>query len=266
MSRNVFKLLFSMIALGAGLFIYLLIGTPSAPPGKPQRELRPVSPVPAKVRIPVPVSTPAPAPPQAKTLPPVRVQTPKTRPGPEPRMPIKSTPAQSAWWEQQLRRFNRLKDALSRETDPNRRRNLIRQLGAYVRVDTLSSLEWAMGLIDPEEKRTALDSINRHALVGIGARIEVDRTGFPKIRETTVMSAVAATGRVNPGDYIVGMEDENGQVLSFKNLPAAEIVQRLRGEAGSELRLLMERAPSTETEAYPYEVTIQRSLLVIQPP
>jgi C-terminal processing protease CtpA/Prc len=139
-------------------------------------------------------------------------------------------------------------------------------MAGHVRVNTLQSLEWAMSLTDPAERRAALEAINKMSLSGIGARIEVDETGFPKIRETTVLSAVAATGQVAPGDYIVGMEDASGEAVNFEGLPARQVAQHLRGEPGSELRLQMERVAPDGSEAYSYEVTIQRSLLVIQPP
>jgi C-terminal processing protease CtpA/Prc len=268
MMRHILYILSPAIALGAGAALFFFKSPEEPPPQVRPAAAEAVHPPAAAVRPGRPVFRPQPGREsmQRKSPAPVQVNAPKKGAGPTTQAPDQKARVRTGWWEQQLRRLDRLEETLNSETDPARRRKLIQQLGAYVRVDTLRSLDWAMSLIDPQERRTALDSINRHALVGIGARIETDRTGFPKIRETTVMSAVAATGRVEPGDYITGMEDESGNVLSFEGLPAREIVHRLRGEAGSEVRLLMERAPEGEAPAYPFEVTVQRSLLVIQPP
>ncbi len=86
--------------------------------------------------------------------------------------PPKTVNAQDAhrrYWEAQARRFNQLQDRLSRETDPAKRKGLIRAIAGYVRVDTLRALDWAMNLTDPAERRAALEAINKNALVGIGA-------------------------------------------------------------------------------------------------
>jgi C-terminal processing protease CtpA/Prc len=123
-----------------------------------------------------------------------------------------------------------------------------------------------MSLENPEEKRAALEAINKHALSGIGARIEIDETGMPKIRETTVLSAVASTGQVESGDYISGMLKGDGSIVGFHDLPIGNIVQHLRGQPGSEITLLMERSAVPGGARYSFLVPVQRSLLVIQPP
>jgi C-terminal processing protease CtpA/Prc len=61
--------------------------------------------------------------------------------------------------------------------------------------------------------------------------------------------------------------DPDGLPVSFENLSAQQVVKHLRGEPGSEVQLLMERLPSDENgESHIFDVSIQRSLLVIQPP
>ncbi len=139
-------------------------------------------------------------------------------------------------------------------------------MARHVRFDTLAAIDWAMNLSDPEEQRIALEAINKHALVGIGAEIEMDATGYPKIRKTTPMSAVGSTGMVEPGDYIVGMDGGNGDPIYFDGLSTAQIIQLLRGKAGSEIRLLMERASQYGGTPQVFEVPVQRSLIIIQPP
>ncbi|RKX46195.1 MAG: hypothetical protein DRP64_03540 [Verrucomicrobia bacterium] len=156
---------------------------------------------------------------------------------------------------------------LNEENDPAKRMNLIRVMGRNVRIDTLSTLDWAMGMEDPEEQRAALDAINQNALVGIGARIQTDETGLPKIVDTTILSAIASTGMAEPGDYISGMVNSDGSTTYFKDLPVRQIVQFLHGQPGTEIRLLMERAPTEgDTEPYSFDVPVLRSMIIMQPP
>ena len=156
---------------------------------------------------------------------------------------------------------------LNQEADPAKRTNLIQAMAKNIRIDTLSTLDWAMGLEDPEEQRAALDAINKNALVGIGARLQVDETGLPRIMETTVLSALASTGMTEPGDYISGMVNGDGSILYFKDRPIRQIVQLLRGQPETEVRLLMERAPAEgRAEPYSFDVAVQRSMIVVHPP
>jgi C-terminal processing protease CtpA/Prc len=170
------------------------------------------------------------------------------------------------YWERMARQFERQQGQLAREMDPAKRLALIRAMSGYVRMDTLSAIDWAMSLQDPSEQQAALEAINNKALVGIGARIQVDETGLPRIQETTVMSAVAASGRVEPGDYIVGMDDGTGAPVYFEGVAAHKVAQQLRGQPGTELRLLMERVAPDGNTAQGFEVIVHRSLLVVEPP
>jgi len=72
---------------------------------------------------------------------------------------------------------------------------------------------------------------------------------------------------VEPGDYIIGMVDPDGQPVSFEHLSIQQVVKYLRGQPGSEVQLLIERLPSDENSgSETFDVSIQRSLLVVQPP
>lgn len=210
---------------------------------------------------------PRPTPTSEKTVvrPPTGKNLPVAKKNSKPHPPKPRNPAQ--YWESQAKRFNQLLEQLALEENPDKRNRLIQNLAAYVRVDTLGTLDWAMDLDNPDEQRAALDAVNKYALSGIGARIEQDETGFPRISETTVLSAVAATGQVEPGDYIVGIVNPEGDPISFQNLSIREVVKQLRGKPGSEVQLLMERVSSDGSgESHTFDVSIQRSLLVIQPP
>jgi C-terminal processing protease CtpA/Prc len=169
------------------------------------------------------------------------------------------------YWQQHAQNFDRQLARLSQEKNPDQRNSLIQSIARYVRMDTLSVIDWAMGLQDPDERKAALSAINKNALNGIGARIEVDETGLPKIQETTILSAIDSSGLVEPGDYISGMVNADGSVVQFKDLSLQQVVQSLRGKPGTKTRLMMERI-SPDGVPYYFDVPIQRSLIVVQPP
>lgn len=172
--------------------------------------------------------------------------------------------ALNRYWDEMARNFNRQLDQLDREQNPKRRLSLIQTLARYVQIDTLTALDWAATLTDPQEQRAALNAINQHALTGIGARIDSDETGLPVIRKTTILSAVESTGQVEAGDYIAGMIKPDGTQVYFKDWPLQKVAQALRGEPGSEVQLMMERV-SSEGVWVSFDVPVQRSLIVMQP-
>lgn len=174
-----------------------------------------------------------------------------------------TTHPNEAYWQSMARHFDQQQERLQRESDPNKRLSLIQAMARNVRVNTPATLDWAMALENPEEKRAALEAINQNALVGIGARIDMDETGLPKVVYTTALSAIGATGQVESGDYISGMVDENGTIIDFQNMPIQRVVNYLRGEAGTKVQLLMQRA---EGNGETYNLSVPRSLIVVQPP
>ncbi len=223
---------------------------------EPKLNLRAIVPTPPE---------PVPAPVIEATTQPVKTPAPKVTPKPSRDEVRRQRAAQ--YWRHMAKRFGQQQNKLNREEDPNKRLNLIRAMAAHVRIDTLSALDWAMNLSNPDEKRAALKAINDKALSGIGARIEVGQGGLPKIRETTILSAAASTGRVEPGDYISGMVNADGSTIYFKDRPIQEVARFLRGQPGTEIRLLMERSPTVgSTQPIPFDVIVQRSMIVMQPP
>ncbi|WP_372847066.1 hypothetical protein [Pontiella sp.] len=249
-------------ALGIGLG-YRIIRAPGPQPDREQAE-PPVAVVePMEAEIPAEPPPPEPAPKTNRIVVvevgPEVVEPPA--PEPAPRMQT----ANERHWRQMATNFEQQQQRLRREKNQNRRAQLINQIARHVRIDTLAAIEWALGLEDPAERRAALEAINRNALVGIGAHIEMDETGLPKIKQTTILSAVESTGRVEPGDHIAGVVKADGSTVYFRGQSIREIVQQLRGQPGTEIQLLMER-PMVGNAAYAYAVSVQRSLIVVQPP
>lgn len=260
--RAVYILMISSLFMGIGAVYYgqstaprqpvedesTLVKTPTPLPGKPPQKLRAETP-----------PQPKPAPRQPEPQAPTQVAEQTQELTPEQRRLM-------AYWQRVAQRFNRYDEMLNEEENPKRRMKLIRAMAGYVQVDTLSTLDWAMSLEDPDEQRYAMEAINRNALVGIGANIRMDETGLPKIMNTTVLSAVASTGMVEPGDYISGMVREDGSVIDFKNRSLRHIVRLLHGQPGSAIRLLMERTPEEgQGEPSLFEVPVERSMIIMDP-
>ncbi len=228
----------------------------------------------AKVLSTVPKKEPS------KPLQDIRAATPPPNPAPqqqpEPQTPPdiaeqtqELTPKQRrrrAYWQRVAQQFEQHEEMLNQENDPAMRMRIIQVMSRNVRVDTLRTLDWAMDLEDPAEQRAAMEAINQNALVGIGANIQTDETGLPKIMDTTILSAVASTGMVQLGDYISGIEAADGSIINFKNLPLRQIVQLLHGQPETEVKLIMERAPTEDQpEPYLFNVPVQRSMIIMAP-
>ncbi|MEI6892059.1 MAG: hypothetical protein V5783_07805 [Pontiella sp.] len=198
----------------------------------------------------------------------------KAIPAPEPKvMATALSPAEkrrratNRYHDHLERNFERQLSQLEKETDPARRAKLIAALGCYVQIDTLATLEWATHLESPEEQRAALESFNKNALTGIGAHIEMNASGLPRIKDTTLLSAAESTGMIQVGDSISGMVTADGATLSFQGMTIQQIVQHLRGQPGTSIQLKLERSPEYgSTQPIPFEVPVQRSLIVMQPP
>lgn len=233
--------------------------------------------------IPLPAKTPLPAPEIVQVTPPLEVVKqapepeeepvveapvvpPKKQAAPKPQLSKeeRQQQAMNRYWDQMARNFNRQLDQLDNEQNPERRLRMIQSIARYVRVDTLTALDWAATLTDPEEQRAALNAINQNALTGIGARIDTDETGLPVIRKTTILSAVESTGMVETGDYIAGMVKPDGSLVYFKDWPLQKVAQVLRGEPGTEVQLMMERV-SPDGVWHSFDVPVQRSLIVMEP-
>jgi len=254
----------AVLAMGAaGFFRHTMSSRPIEEEPAPLQAQEINKPIPdIRAAIPPPPK-PATNKPEPKALP--KIAAPQVKGQPQTAM-VNNRRA-SQYWRNAARRFEQQGKMLNEENDPAKRMNLIRVMGRNVRIDTLSTLDWAMGMEDPEEQRAALDAINQNALVGIGARIQTDETGLPKIVDTTILSAIASTGMAEPGDYISGMVNSDGSTTYFKDLPVRQIVQFLHGQPGTEIRLLMERAPTEgDTEPYSFDVPVLRSMIIMQPP
>jgi C-terminal processing protease CtpA/Prc len=247
------------LGIGAG-FRFLSSPKPQPVPeqAKPQVEIA------APEEMVISVAPPPPAP-ETNQLAAVKVVAPEVEEPPAPKPAARMQASHERYWRQMAKNVEQQLQRLDREKNQARRAQLINQIARYVRFDTPAAIDWAMGLEDPEERRAALEAINKSALVGIGAHIEMAESGLPMIKQTTIMSAIESSGMVEPGDQIAGVVKADGSTVYFQGQSIQQIVNQLRGEAGSEIQLLMER-PMVGNAAYAYAVPVQRSLIVVQPP
>ncbi len=261
---------FAISILGIGSFSYYHFTRQQPPeenvqiPAEPVRQEEPVVKPKLDIRAALPSrSTPTPKPAVATTTPPKKSVKPNA--DAHAKAEARRKQRETQYWQHHLKNFDRQMNRLNQEKNKNNRNNLIQAIARYVQVDTLSTIEWAMGLEDPAERKAALAAINKNALSGIGARIELDKRGLPKIRETTVLSAINSTGLVEAGDYISGLVKPDGSIVQFEGLSLQQVVQNLRGKPGTKTHLMMERI-SPDGAPYYFDVPVQRALIVVQPP
>lgn len=250
------------------------------------QEIATEKPAPQEVFLSVITPDPTDAPPPAEPEPepviekkpepkPILVQQ-KPKPEPKPKMQLvqkegtkpKPVPQQfdySKYLKQQTARFTSLMNRLAKETDPNKRRSLIQSISQFIRVDTLATMDWVASLGNAEEQHLAMEAINKHALTGIGAQITMDEVGLPKIQNSTLLGGVEAAGIIEHGDYISGMVQPDGSEVYFAGWPLQKIVQHLRGNAGDNIILMMER-PMSNGQFESYDAPITRRLIVMPPP
>ncbi len=281
MKKHAMKILTAAAILAAAFVYHHRTTTPACPtnPACPPPPVKPaVKPVLNDPMAVTPLQPKQPTPPKPELKPKPVIQQ---QPTPQPIAPEvaptqeENYPTQAElekqraalYWQYATQHFNQQIAMLNAENNPTQRMDLIQAIARNVRVDTLRTIDWAMGLEDPEEKRVALEAINQNALVGIGAKIQTDETGLPRILDTTILSAVGSSGEVQPGDYISGIVTSDGSFIDFKDRPIHEVVQMLRGQPGTEVRLLMKRIPDNDqTEPHSYNLPVLRSMIIIQPP
>ncbi|MGF1452714.1 MAG: carboxy terminal-processing peptidase [Opitutales bacterium] len=84
----------------------------------------------------------------------------------------------------------------------------------------------------------------RNSLVGIGAVLTVE-DGYCTIRELIPGGPAEASDGLAPGDRIVGVaQGEDGEMVDVIGMPLDKVVQRIRGEEGTVVRLLIQPAGS----------------------
>jgi carboxyl-terminal processing protease len=99
------------------------------------------------------------------------------------------------------------------------------------------------------------------SLEGIGASLQSE-DGFPVVKEVVPGGAADKDGRLQPEDKILGIEGDNGQKEEFIGKKLSDVVRKIRGPAGTKVRLMVQPAESKEIKVY--ELTRQKIELVEQ--
>jgi carboxyl-terminal processing protease len=73
---------------------------------------------------------------------------------------------------------------------------------------------------------------------------------YPTIVELYPGGAAAKSGGIGVGDRLVGIEDESGRLVDFKEKSPREIIAMIRGERGSTLRIAVEPKDGGERKVY----------------
>jgi carboxyl-terminal processing protease len=107
---------------------------------------------------------------------------------------------------------------------------------------------------------TTLDNFRiqmRLNLEGIGAALQFE-DGYTKVSKVIPGGAADKHGKLKAEDRIVGVgEGEDGEMVDIVDMKLNDVVQMIRGDAGTTVRLRVLPAGSTETQTY----TITRALI-----
>lgn len=94
------------------------------------------------------------------------------------------------------------------------------------------------------------------SLEGIGAVLQAE-DGFTVIKEIVPGGAAANDGRLKPGDKIVGAaQGDKGEMEDLENMKLSDVVKRIRGKAGTKVRL--EVIPADSQKRAEYTLTRQK--------
>ena len=79
------------------------------------------------------------------------------------------------------------------------------------------------------EEMQSFGALMNLSLVGIGASLQSD-DGYCKIREIVPGGPAARSGQIKPGDRIVGVAQENGELTDLVDMPLPQAVELIRGK------------------------------------
>jgi hypothetical protein len=107
----------------------------------------------------------------------------------------------------------------------------------------------APGSDRPRPGATGEKVTDEKRIQGIGAMLSFE-DGEVRVVDLAPDSPAAKDGRLKPGDRIVGVVTDEGKTETFEGLDAAAIVGKMRGEAGSMVKLRVIKKGSGETATY----------------
>jgi carboxyl-terminal processing protease len=99
------------------------------------------------------------------------------------------------------------------------------------------------------------------SLEGIGASL-TSEDGYPTVKEIVPGGAADKDGRLGVEDKIVGIENDDGEKEDFVGKKLNDVVRKIRGPAGSKVKIIVQPADSKELKVY--ELTRQKIELTEQ--
>ena len=87
------------------------------------------------------------------------------------------------------------------------------------------------------------------SLEGIGASLMIE-DGFPVVKEVVPGGAADKDGRLQPEDKIVGIEGGDGEKEDFYGKKLSDIVRKIRGPAGTKVRIMVKSSGSEDLKIY----------------
>lgn len=110
--------------------------------------------------------------------------------------------------------------------------------------------------IDPHsdymQAETLEDMLNQQlhlSLEGIGASLMIE-DGFPVVKEVVPGGAADKDGRLMPEDKIIGIETDDNAKEEFYGKKLSDIVRKIRGPAGTKVRIIVKPGGSEEMKVY----------------
>jgi len=126
--------------------------------------------------------------------------------------------------------------------------------------DPQAAQSWVERFSNPADRAHAQRGVSQGTPQGIGAILSME-DGFPLLRGIVPESALDGTG-IKPGDRLVEVQNQ-GHRESLYGRDLSEVVNRLRGETGSQVEIKVLR--SVEGRMEEHWLRVERKPLILQP-
>ncbi len=154
-------------------------------------------------------------------------------------------------YELEVMKVNSVKEEEARDRIKKRYRNLQRYMAQVDKEELVERyLDCLTNGYDPHTSYMSprtVDQFNidiRSSLEGVGALLGQD-DGVTSFKEIVPGGVIAKDGRIKIGDKIIAVgEGENGEMVDVEGLRISQVVRKVRGKAGTKVRLEIEPANS----------------------
>lgn len=149
--------------------------------------------------------------------------------------------------------------------DGSARDSLLRAIAANLaETDTSAALAWIQELPSPAEQRLATSVLQNVAPVGIGAQLSTEG-GFPTVSSLMPAGSASMSQQIQAGDRIVGVDSFGDGFVRTAGMDLTRVVNLIRGQPGTTVRLQVSRLNSHGFEA-PRVVVLPRLQVLFSRP